>query len=227
VGGQYFSRAHRGDPNAPAPFVLVPAARQREALALLKDTIFRDGFFDVSPDLLNELAPPRWMHWGASPLTRLDYPIHDRIRLLQWYTLSDLLSPPILQRVYDGELKSTAADRFTVTELLASLRDAVWAKVGEAVPEGCTDAKPYLSSTARGLQRECLELLVEAVLSPADGSVSPDLHAIICGAGRDLASRLASALKEPGKLDAASRAHLMECRSRLERALEAQFQRRS
>ncbi|MGH9362158.1 MAG: zinc-dependent metalloprotease, partial [Thermoanaerobaculia bacterium] len=64
VGGQHFHRDHEGDPSARAPFVLVPAERQRSALKLLKETVFRDAFFAFSPDLLNKLAPPRWSHWG-------------------------------------------------------------------------------------------------------------------------------------------------------------------
>ncbi|MGH9361866.1 MAG: hypothetical protein ACRD2T_08105, partial [Thermoanaerobaculia bacterium] len=60
--------------------------------------------------------------------------------------------------------------------------------------------------------------------SPADGAVAPDLHGIICGSARELVKRMAAV--DLGKLDGASRAHLLECRSRLDRALEAQFQRR-
>jgi hypothetical protein len=222
IGGQHFSRAHRGDPNAPAPFVLVPAAKQREALAVLKDTIFRDGFFAVSPDLLNRLPPPRWRHWGMSLAVRLDYPIHERIRMLQWYVLSDVLAPPVLQRIYDAELKSPASDRFTVAELVAGVRDAIWAKVGEPVPEGCADASPFISSTARGLQREHLDAILETVLMPS--GVSPDIASIVCGSGRELSARIGVTLKDAAKLDGASRAHLVESKSRLDRALEAQYQ---
>jgi hypothetical protein len=146
--------------------------------------------------------------------------------MLQWYTLVDLMAPPVLQRIYDAELKSTEADRFTVNELLTTLRDQVWALAGQPPTEQCTEAKPFLSSTTRGLQREHLELLMEGILSSPDESVSPDLHAILCGCGRDLSARIAGMLKDPSKLDLPSRAHLMECHSRLDRALEAQFQRR-
>ncbi len=226
IGGQFFYRDHRGDPGARIPFVLVPGQKQREALGILKDTLFKDDFFAVSPEMLNQLAPPRWMHWGSRTSTRLDYPIHDRIRMLQWYTLVDLMSPPVLQRVYDAEMKSTEADKFTVSELLSTLRDQVWALAGQAPAEQCTDARPFLSSTMRGLQREHLELLLEGILSSPDGSVSPDLHAILCGSGRELSARIVGVLKDSAKLDLPSRAHLMECHSRLDRALEAQFQRR-
>src|SRR4029078_4050331 len=32
VGGQFASRAHKGDPGAPAPFTVVPAAEQKDAM---------------------------------------------------------------------------------------------------------------------------------------------------------------------------------------------------
>jgi hypothetical protein len=228
IGGQYFYRDHQGDPAARPPFVLVPAEKQREAMKLLKDTIYQDTFFTFSPALLNQLAPPRWMHWGASTSLRLDYPIHRRILLLQWWNLTDLLSSPILQRVYDAELKCPDSDKFSVSELLTSLRDAVWAGL-EKGTSGVefTDAHPYLSSISRSLQRQHMELLVEGVLSPAaDGDLPPDLHAIICGSARELSERIGKVLSGDQKvLDSASRGHLIECRSRLNRALEAQFQR--
>ena len=226
IGGQFFNRDHKGDLNGRQPLVLVGAQKQRDAMALLGDTILRDGFLSFPPELLNQLAPPRWMHWGASTPARLDYPIHDRIRILQWNILSDILSPPVLQRIYDAELKSSEADRYMVTEYLAKLTEIIWGKVGGIPTEPTTDGKPFLSSTLRGLQREHLELFLDMVLSPADGLISPDLHATICGAGRDLSARIAATLKEQGRLDGASRAHLMECRSRLDRALDAQFTRR-
>jgi hypothetical protein len=159
---------------------------------------------------------------------RLDYPIHRRILLLQWWNLTDLLSSPVLQRVYDAELKSTDSDKFTVSELLTTLRDHVWAGLEKGAPtEQCTDAHPYLSSITRSLQREHMELLVAGVLSPAaDGDLPPDLHAILCGSARELSERIGKVLGGDAKLlDTASRSHLTECRSRLNRTLEAQFQR--
>ena len=231
IGGVHFHRDHKGDPNARTPFVLVSAQRQREGVKMLQETILSETYFKFPPELLNQLAPPRWSHWGAPTSMRLDYPIHNRIRLLQWWTLVDLISPPLLQRVYDAELKSTEDDRFTVSELIRSVQDHVWAtalrEVGEAKH---SDQKPFLSSIARGLQREHLELLLASVLSPADSDVSPDLHALLCGAARDLLTRLkattALSIPRSENLDAASRAHLLESRSRLERVLDAQFQRR-
>ncbi len=228
IGGQEFHRDHQGDPGARSPFVLVPVARQREALDLLKKTLFREDFFSFKPELLNLLAPPRWSHWGVSRSLRLDYPIHDRIRILQWWTLVDILSPMVLQRIYDAEMKSSDADKFTVAELLKSLGDHIWAPLASTpASDGYSDSKPCISSIARGFQREHMEIIVQSVLAPADGEVSPDLHAMVCGSARDLLAEIEKyQAMHAAKLDRASRAHLQECRSRLERALGAVYQRR-
>jgi len=226
IGGQQFHRDHVGDPDARPAFVLTSAAAQRDALALLGETLLCESFFQVSPDLLNQLAPPRWSHWGADERIRLDYPIHDRIALLQLYTLSDIASPVVLQRIYDAELKSADPDKFTAAELITRLRDHVWGqldRVGDSPPE-CTNSSPFIGSISRNLQREYLDLMLSIAQTTPGSVMSADLHGMLSHALRELSAKIGCTLDKTGpQLDFASRAHLIEARSRIDRVLAAQF----
>jgi hypothetical protein len=229
VGGQYFHRDHKGDPDARPSFELVDPDRQRKALKLLGETLFNDEFFATDAAVLNELAPSRWSHFGSSASIRLDFPIHDWIEMLQWWTLIDVASPPVLQRIYDAELKSTAANKFTAAEHIRTLRDVVWAQLREPPEKRYTDAEPYISSIDRNLQRNYLDLMLAYARLQPGTILSPDLSSMIRQSLRELDGKIGRALKprpeegEKAQLDFASRAHLTDCKSRIDRVLEAQF----
>ncbi|KKK84409.1 hypothetical protein LCGC14_2783610, partial [marine sediment metagenome] len=74
-GGQYVHRHHKGDPGASDPFVMVPPAKQREALSFLVENIFSDQAFTFSPELLNKLAAGRWGHWDSDFFPKKQRPL--------------------------------------------------------------------------------------------------------------------------------------------------------
>ncbi len=79
IGGQSFGRHHASDRTHWA-FTPVSKVEQQQALTKLLDYGFTEDAFNFSPQLLNQLAPSRWQHWGiAIPVSRLDYPIQSRI----------------------------------------------------------------------------------------------------------------------------------------------------
>lgn len=225
VGGQYFYRHFPGDPNAKPAFVLVDPPTQRAALEYIKDTVFDADFFAIDPELLNQLAPSRWSHWGASPAWRIDYPIHDNIQMLQAMTLVTLSAPPMLERLYDAELKWTGADKFTTAELIESLRDIIWRQLETVRSEPYTNDDPLLSSIERNLQRMHLDLMIDMLRLPPGSYVPADIQSMVRLAAESLHLRIGRVLGE-AELDFASRAHLVECASRIERVLNAQFQAR-
>jgi hypothetical protein len=220
VGGQYFNRDNRGDPDARPPFVLVDPAQQRAALDFLAETVFNDEFYMINPEVLNSLAPTRWSHWGSEAPTQLDYPMHERIRTMQVSTLLDLLAPPVLQRVYEAELKSSAADKFTAAELITTLRDKVWRQLDSKRTGTFTDAEPYISSISRNLQQDHLFMLLSIAQGRPGATMSKDLHAMVTLALAELSAKIGHTL-EANKLDFASKAHLTECKSRIDRILNA------
>jgi hypothetical protein len=225
VGGQYFYRDNQGDPDARPAFVLVEPKLQRAALKYLGKTLFQDQFFRVDPGLLNMLAPSRWSHWGSRAPNRIDYPIHGRISTMQTMGLLNLMAPPVLERIYDAELKATGDDKFTVAELLTTLNEQIWPQLGKAEDGTYTDTKPLISSIERNLQRAHLLILCSLGGASPGSTMSADVQSMVRLALRDLSEQMARALQSP-KLDFASRAHLVESQSRIERTLAAPFQGR-
>lgn len=221
IGGQRFNRAHRGDENAEAPFVIVDAQRQREALSFIEETLFSDKFFTFDANVLNHLAPPRWWHQGSSVSYTMDFPVHEYVALFQWWNLFDRLFPNTLRRIHDAELKSNGSDRFTVAEYLQRVQKGCWAGTTNAqkLKSGTwTDNAPFVSDVRRSLQREYLGLMEPMVRSRPGDVISPDLHAMVKYSLQKLAAELESAINT-GKADFASQAHLVSCKSRIDRML--------
>lgn len=225
IGGQYFTRAHRGDPNALPPFTLVEPALQRRAMQFTTEHLYQDSFFHVPQDVLNHLAPPRWWHDGASISYIVEFPVHDYVALFQWWNLFDRLFPGTLRRLHDNELKTDAADKLTVAEYIRHLQSACWSDATNLQRAGSgawSDTKPFVSSFRRSLQREYLGLAEPLVRGKPGTTISPDLHAMLRHALRQLSADLI-AVAASGKLDFASQAHVTECKSRIDRMLSAEL----
>lgn len=225
IGGQYFHRSHRGDPNAPPPFVNVEPELQRAALKFTAENLYRDEYFNVSPEVLNHLAAPRWWHDGTSISFVVDFPIHDFISTLQWWNLVDRFFPATLRRIQDNELRSTDAGKLTVAEYVRTLQQSVWDDATDAkrLADGkWDDAKPFVSSIRRSLQREYLSILEPIVRERPGRSLSQDLHGMLTYSLRTLSAKL-DAVVAAGKADYASQAHLVECKQRIDRMLAAQL----
>jgi hypothetical protein len=235
-GGEYFNRNRIGDPDAKPPIVLVDPKQQRAAIKLLGETIFSDSYFTSDPELLNELVPSR--DWGLDGLgdvfVRVDFPVHQAISNLQAYALMNLCTPYVLQRVYDAQLKTKSDDKFTSAELLTSVRDVIWSELGiTSSDRKYTDAKPMISSIRRNLQRQHLAYLLAAASTRIGGMMSPDLQSMVRYTLRDLGDRINELLakaKQPDgdiQLDFATRAHLIECRDLIDKALDVQHVKRA
>lgn len=223
VGGQTFHRNRVGDPDARPALVPIDPARQRAALDYLGRTVFNDSFFNTDPSLLNELVAPRWWDWSARPPARIDFPIHQAVLNLQNRALANLVMPPVLQRIYDAELKTVDENKYTAAEHLRRLREIVFGDLKPG-PQPYTDAKPFISSTRRNLQMQYLNYLLASAESKPGSLMSADLQSLVRFSLRELSQEMSAALKSgdgKNKLDLASRAHLTEARSRIERVLEA------
>ena len=221
VGGLYGSRSHRGDANAPAPFRVVEAARQRDALTLLEQQMFSAKPFTFPPELLNQLVATRWLHWGANPVDREDYPVREVILMWQDRVLGRLLDPLTLDRIADSELKVPAdQDAFTTAELLERLTKAVMAEVDAVGPGDYSPRKPAIDGLRRGLQRAYVARL--AGLAMAGGAGNADARALAAGQLRSLEGRITALVaKDEIKLDEPSRAHLVEIQARIRKVLDA------
>lgn len=226
IGGQYHHRDHKGDKDGRLPYVPVPAKKQREALAFIKEHALSDNTFDFPPKLLNSIAITRWSDWGTSSnnSSRLDYPIHDVILRNQTQILGRLLDANVLSRVQDTELKFSGEDAFTMPELFSGITDAVWVELDKnADAKQWTNSDAFVSSFRRGLQREHLKQLIKLVLD-ADSGTPEDARSLARLHLTQINDRLKTVLQNSkAKLDEYSVAHLEESQDRVDKALAANF----
>lgn len=238
VGGQGFNRFRAGDAPGRNPFEPVSLENQRQALQLIQQNLFDDRNFQFSSDLLNQLAPSRWMHWGAQPrFSRLDYPLHERILMLQSFVLADLLSSDRLARLQNTELKMPPGEALTLPELFNTLQQGIWTEVVSS------EGQPLkISSLRRGLQRQYLDTLITMALRTSNQAIAhaqslPDLILALQTANvpddartlawyelRQLRDSLKTTLRKQRDLDTYTKAHLEEAYDRLTKVLDARFQ---
>jgi len=233
IGGQRFNRAHRGDPGGRLPFEPIPIAKQRQALAMLQQYLFAEDAFDFPPELLNQLAPSRWFHWGSYPaFYRLEYPIYNRILFLQSVVLSDLLSADRLARLRDAELKNRPGEMLTLPELFDTLQNDIWTELLQRQPT------IQISALRRGLQHQYTNTLINMTLrnpdaienatnlpelvlaletanAPEDARVLARYHLV------QLQDAIAITLLQSYTLDTLTRAHLEAIQDRINKALNA------
>ncbi|WDQ19113.1 zinc-dependent metalloprotease [Rhodopirellula sp. P2] len=227
IGGAFVNRDKKGDPGNRVPVEVVPAADQRAALQYVIDTSFRDESYGLTTEILERLGVDKWLDSGRGGMSNeATWPIHDRVLGMQASTLTLIMNPTTLRRVYDNELRLPAeTDALTLPELLDTVSNAVWEELDQPCPEDRNDRKPMISSLRRNLQREHIQRLVDLILE--EGQDTAAYHPISNLARmqlRTLASRMDSTIEKCGKqMDAYSLAHLTECKERIERALEAGY----
>ncbi|HIK06386.1 MAG TPA: zinc-dependent metalloprotease [Trichormus sp. M33_DOE_039] len=222
IGGQSFYRMQAREISSRdlenssrrLPFTQVPLEKQRQALTTLQKYVFADNAWNFPPDLINKLAPSRWRHWGSSPVVgRLDYPVHDLVLLFQSAVLRDLLSGNRLSLLKDIELKSPPNKALTLPELFDTLQNGIWTEVIQP-----KDGTLKITSFRRGLQREYLNILIGMVLRRE--KVPEDARSLAWYKLKQLNEKL----QQVNTNDEYTKAHLLETRDRIEKALNAPLQ---
>jgi hypothetical protein len=239
IGGQRFNRVDPWSSRGQAPFEAIPAAEQHQALATLNEEVFAADALQISPELVRLLAPDRWRHWGQTlTIFPLDYPIYNRILLVQALALSDVLNGRRLERLRDGELNAVDEVPLTLAELFDSLNQSIWSEVME--PEVLSNQG--ISSVRRGLQRYHLTILANLVLRNANQSSTAsnlldfisveitrnapeDARVLARYQLRQLQDQLMRVLQSRGRqLDTTSLAHLEDVRDRIHQVLGARME---
>jgi Met-zincin/Domain of unknown function (DUF5117) len=230
VGGVYHRRDHVGDPNGRVPFEPVPAAKQKEALALLNDQCFGPKAFPLSASVQNKLAIER--NYSLNPAyfqnQRLDYPWHQGVLNVQSSVMGRLLHPVTLARIQDNELRFGAgAPAFKMNDLFEGLNASVWSELDGAGRE--------ITSLRRNVQREHLRHLVRIAtrqpgantgfLSVPAGMKYPEDATTLARYYMERIQRKARARLAAGTaLETTTRAHLQETDARIGAALAAQME---
>ena len=225
VGGSYENLDNKGSPGERKPIEDVSASDQRRALSFLMKNVFEDEAFGLSPELVRHMGKEYW--WDPEGMGELmqdaSYSVHDLVGGLQAMGLSLLLNPTRLRRVHDNEFRTAGSEgAFTLAELLTSVTDAIWKECKSAPAGSYSAARPLCSSFRRNLQWEHAGRLVDLVL--VKDTPSPAVRAITTLAAQEL-RRIDSLAKdaETRPLDPASKAHLAELRTRIEKALDAAY----
>jgi len=222
VGGVYAHRDHAGDPNGRPPFVPVPAAKQREALELLKSHAFREQEFQLPASLQNKLAAERLPGLqgidGLFNSPRIDYPWHDAVLNLQRAVLNRLYHPATLSRVLDNELRFGPDEKpFLMADLFNGLDAAIWSELNGDTAK--------VSSLRRNLQREHLKQLIRLSLRATQPPPPEDATTLARANLEELQARIRRILSANSVTDATSRAHLRETEARIQSTLQAQTQK--
>jgi hypothetical protein len=227
VGGEHIHRDHRGDPNARPPLVPVSAEKQREALNFVCEEILSGRYFDFPPELLRKLAPDFFKFeesFLALLLSSHDYPYLDNVLAVQMEMILGLTAPSRLGRVLGAREKTPAEeDVLTAPDVFDRLHETIFGGLAPKLTGAkATNQKPALTAMQRNLQREYVSHLIFILLRGERFYPAP-IQTLARYYVKQLASSIKAALTVGGETDTYTRAHLEECQTRLERALEASY----
>jgi len=208
VGGVVYLRDHEG--SARASFTPIAPERQREALKLVTEGLFRTESFRFQPEFLARLA--------ANPLEAENgqraFSLPGRVLSVQTQVLDRLMSDAVATRMLEASFKvEDRKNAISLSDLYDALQASIWGEL-----KGTGD----IPLMRRNLQREHVRRVASAL---TQGFNSPaDARALQRENARALSARLAVAEKRPG-LSKEARAHLADSRHTLEEALKAPMHR--
>jgi hypothetical protein len=225
IGGQFLSRAHRGDPNADAPIVPVPRAIQRRAFEMLDRYLFTANDLRLSPSLLNKLGYSEWAgygyvgftgygnlpEWAYDPPKRHDVPLAEQIANAQRRIIAEMFTPMVLSRIADGASETRDSRPMTLADLFSWMDASVYREIAGS-------PRP-IDGLRRTLQKTYLEQLVALYLKP-DAAAPGDAKSL----ARASLARVqgeAERASRAGALDPTMRAHVQWLAARARAALNA------
>jgi hypothetical protein len=144
-----------------------------------------------------------------------DFSLRQRVLALQTAALGRLLSPTVMSRLLDSEIKVSKTDQaLSIPELYAALDNSVFSelKTGASIP-----------APRRDLQHAYLEQIVLILTRPAPG-LPADARALARDEARRLTGQIKGTLAKGGR-DAETQAHLADSANLLDEALKAPMMR--
>ncbi len=225
VGGSFINRDKKGDPADRLPIENIPAETQRRALEFVIDYAFFDDAFGLTPELLSHMTVDKWWDQGGFS-TIFDDPTwtaHDTIMSIQSATLSMVMNPTTLRRIFDNELRATDDDVLTLPEVLFTVSDAIWMELESTPERRHTAANPMISSLRRNLQREHVERLVDLSMPEGlSGAAAKPIANLSNFKLRQIREQIDTSIENgSSRLDPYTLAHLSETGALIDRALDA------
>jgi hypothetical protein len=213
IGGQYLSRAHRGDPHAEPPVVPVSRADQKRAFDQLDRNVFSAGALRLPAALLARLGYSEWAgygydfptygqlpQWAYDPPERHDTSLADLIGNLQAGVLRQVFQPLVLARIVDGPSETSDANPMRLADLFDWMHGSVYRELAAGANVKSIDPM------RRALQQRYLETLA-GVASSTDPKMPADARALARAELLAISAQASRALRSP-KLDRTTRAHL-------------------
>ncbi len=227
IGGSNINRDHKGDPGDRAPIENICSDQQRRALNFVIDHIFTDEAFGLNEELLSRMTVDKWWDDGGMNEIFQDptWPVHDRIQGIQAAALTMVLNPTTLNRVYDNEFRiDNDEDTITLPEVIFTVSDAVWSELDATPRRNYTARQPMITSLRRNLQSEHLQRLIDLSMpNRGFGAAGKPVSNLSVFKLRELKGKIDRRLANTSRLDHYTIAHLDEARTRIERALDAQY----
>lgn len=218
VGGMSAHRARAGDAAGRTPVEPVPAARQREALALLDKALFSDAPFAFSPELLRRLGS-RPMPTVRDPDGGVSWVPQNQLLLwLRWSILRHLLDETTLSRLIESARFAGPKDKvLSLRGLLQALTRSICAEIFAPKPE---KGRKTISVMRRQLQDEYLTFLIELGMREDNAEAEvPEVSSAVRAHLKYMINQLGKAQRESG-WEQDSKDHLGQMIYRLEDAFD-------
>ena len=135
IGGEYLSRAQRGDPGAIAPLTPVTLAQDRHAWDQLDAGLFSDAAWRFNPRVLDTLTysevsiPLMSANWAYDPTPHHGVSILGAVGEAQRSALAELFSPVRLQRIDEFSLRYAPGKTMTLTDLFDWTRAGIFGDI--------------------------------------------------------------------------------------------------
>jgi hypothetical protein len=211
VGGVKHVRDRAGSPNA--LYTPTPVAKQREALQLVTDGIFKVDSFKFKPEFVSRLSIDHFDRWGPGR-GNPDVSIANSVLNLQRGTLDILYADAVAQRLLDSQDKvAKPADAMKLSEVYDTLQNAIWSELRTGGD---------ITTMRRNLQREHIKRIGNALTRPATNSPA-DVRSLMRDGAVQLQGQIRAAMAKPMSKEA--KAHLGESLNTLTEALKASLQR--
>ncbi len=196
LGGYQVFYDHAGDPGQRPSSVPIAKTRQKDALNLLAEAVFREDVLPISPKLREQLGLGRFHR-------RIQDPVPEFLNIVPHRVLEALTAPSLLGRLRAAEVRFGSEATVTTAELFDSLDRMLFAETGRPLSllrrdlqseyvgylaSFVLDPPSQLPQDARALAREHLNLLQKRLLAARGGDVTSAAHR------HDLAVRIGAVL---------------------------------
>jgi hypothetical protein len=213
IGGEYLSRARRGDPGSSNPLTPVPRTEEVRAFANLDAFLFGNNAWHISSNTLRRLTYSEYepmANLGYNPTPRHDLSLAEIVAGQQNAALGLMFAPLTLARLADMPTKAGSDKPMTLADLFTWTQQSVFTDLASG--------KPDRTLLRHNLQRNYTRMLEHIAFTPSEGTPydaqALALHELVAEQSylkRDLAV---------SNLDLETRAHLEALASEVHRSLD-------